>query len=75
MVDATQDWPTELLEILFDFIIGDETLKKSGLLTSCLCVSSRWRDIGTRITWTDIALDPASLPKLRAHLLQTIISL
>jgi hypothetical protein len=74
-VDATQDWPTDMLEILFDFIIGDETAKKSGLLTSCLCVSSRWRDIGTHIISTDIALDLASLAKLQAHLLQTIINL
>ena len=55
------DWPADLLEVLFEFIADDKSLRQSGLLTSCLCVSPRWRDIGVRSLWTHISLTSAQL--------------
>lgn len=61
MAVLSSDWPAELLEVLFDFIASDKSLKQSGLLTSCLCVSARWRDIGLQRLWTHISLTPTQL--------------
>ena len=57
----TPYWPTELLELLFTFVAEDAVLNSDGLLTTLLCVCSRWRDIGTRTIWTNITLNPTKL--------------
>lgn len=59
----TPYWPTELLELLFTFVAGDAALNSDGLLTTLLCVCSRWRDIGTRVIWTNISLNPEKLAR------------
>ena len=61
MSTQARDWPADLLEVLFEFIADDKSLRQSGLLTSCLCVSPRWRDIGVRSLWTHISLTSAQL--------------
>jgi hypothetical protein len=61
MSTQAKDWPADLLEVLFQFIADDKSLRQSGLLTSCLCVSPRWREIGVRNLWTHISLTQAQL--------------
>lgn len=61
MSTTAKDWLADLLEVLFEFIADDKCLRQSGLLTSCLCVSPRWRDIGVRSLWTHIALTSEQL--------------
>lgn len=55
------DWPTELFEILFDSIDGNNSSRQSGLLTSGLRVSPRWGDIGLQMIWAHISLTSKQL--------------
>ena len=59
----TSYWPIELLELLFTFVAEDAALNGDGLLTTLLCVCSTWRDIGTRVIWTNISLNPEKLAR------------
>ena len=46
--ETDHDWPVELLEILFGFIVDDQELTKNSLL-AYLCVSPRWWGLGSRV--------------------------